>query len=423
MSRAARENLKTLLIAALLVSAVLLGRASGMFTGLVSAFSRTGAPTSAIVPGGVAETVSAEAARPGVIVLTDVSGARAVAKYDPAALDAMYERTSGIVGEALGASPELSECDEEEWRQALRSPGVMFEYYAPAPLGVVRGWLGAREDEDTQIRRLCLTFSGDASALYFQGDGGFYRAETAALGSAPTVPAVYDDSHLYEFEKNPDSAAPYVILIAGSSHPSVVSSNPLTSAANVNSILSSLGIDNQQKPGYSGSDGTLVYVTNSFTLSISPDGTVIYRRSRATGAAEPPEDAETGVFSDSTAVELARLVVAGALGAHSGDARVYFSGFEKRGAAATVIFDYFIAGGRVFLQYHDNAARVTITDGVITYMSLCFRSYTPDAEVTLLPEAQTLAARAGEFGLGYSDAGSGALSPFWYGLDASEVTP
>ena len=111
MSRRVREWLKTGLIAVLLVSAVLLGFSSDVFSGLAGAFSQSQVGTS---DPGAAGVALSEAARPVVIVLTNQSAGRAVFKYDMDALDLIYENTSSSMGEALVALPSPEACSEAQ---------------------------------------------------------------------------------------------------------------------------------------------------------------------------------------------------------------------------------------------------------------------------------------------------------------------
>ncbi|MDR0905196.1 MAG: hypothetical protein LBN00_03310 [Oscillospiraceae bacterium] len=410
MSRAAKEKIKTALIAVLLVTAVLLAQFTGIFGELTEGFKRAPAGgASAPIDDG---TVSVEAARPTVIVVTDAAGARAVAKYDSAAVDTVYERTVSLMGEALSSADEIRRCPEDEWRQALSRSNVMFEYYNAAPLELIGKWLGAQNGFDVgelPVSRLCFAWGG--SKLYFQSGDGFYRAETASLGGEVSVAGEYRAENAYQFELDADSSAPYLILTADAHHPTLITSNPFERTENTTAILAAFGVDGTQKAGYTESDGTQVYVSNVFTVSVSTDGILTYHRSAATN--------DSNAIGVVDGVELARVAAQRVLDAYSGDARVRFSGASGTGNKLTVTFDYFLAGGRVFLPKSDNAAAVTITNGTITEMTLCFRAYAADAETMLLPERQTLAA-GGDFRLGYSDAGGGVASPFWYAAEGEK---
>ena len=122
MSGAGRtiEAIKTALIALLAVSALLLAWRTGLFNdffvtvpffGNVAELMR-GAYGAAEEGGAVLK----EAARPICIVITDDGGGRFCAKYDTDTRNAVYDRTSSILSEALGSSSEHGEISEGEWR-------------------------------------------------------------------------------------------------------------------------------------------------------------------------------------------------------------------------------------------------------------------------------------------------------------------
>jgi hypothetical protein len=386
-----------------------------MFSEVIAAVADS-SPSGAAYIGNSGGAVSAEAARPCAIVVTGAGGARAAAKYDDDARDALYERTGSILNEALTSASAPEKCAESEWREALSSPGVMFEYYSEIPLSLARVWLGAAaEDAGISVHRLCLVFSDGPSSLYYEGSDGFYRAETASLAGEKTVPATYSDFVEYEFERDARSAAPYLWLTDGSEHRTASVTNPLSAEGAAGAVLSAFGIGGQQSPGYTESDGTRVYIAGPAAVSIAPDGLVTYR----SGAGETnaaAEDVSSAVGADKAlpgAVEAARRAVSAAASS-AGGARLYFTDAEKRGDAYIINFDYFFSGGRVFFQNREHAASVTVSGGEITEMTLLFREYTAYEAVTLIPERQTLAAAGAEFKLGYSDGGVGEAAPFWY---------
>ena len=406
MSRRTVEWLKTGLIVLLLVSAVLLGYSSDVFTGLSGAFSPSQATSSET---GSMDRALAEAARPIMLVLTNEASERAVFKYDMDTLDLIYERTSSSLGEALGSLSAPEECTETEWRQALQSPGIMFEYHTAMPLELVRDWLGASgEGYGISPRRICLVFDNNATALYLESNGKFYVSQTASLGGETSVSTTYDGSLKYQFEQDDSSVSPYTILsTAGSSHATAIITNPLSDGSALPAAVSVLGVDLRLTSSYPESDGTRVYISNTFYLSVSPDGVVDYHRD-VEPTAMPAELRD--------AVELARRTVAATIGAFSGDARVHFTGCSAIGGAVTVTFDYFFAGGRVIFPGQKSAAEITVTGNSVTALTLYFRSFDTSDSMVLLPEAQALAISNGEFALGYAD--SATAFPFWYRYDA-----
>lgn len=398
-----REWLKTGLIALLLTSAIFLGYSSSVFAGLAGAFSRT---SSAAPAPGITSSAPAEAARPGVLVLTNADLQRAVFKYDMDALDLIYNRVSGVVGEALGALSKPEKCSETDFRAALQGVGIMFEYHSVIPLELIRDWLGASGDGyGISLRRICLAFETGSTTLYFENGDSFYVSQTTSLGSELAIPATYDPDVMYQFELGGETA-PYMIIGSPEGiHSDAVGSNPITTESELQSAVSALGVDLRQTSGYTDTDGTRVYISSSFSLYVSPEGVVTYRRTS-------DDSEEKAGLSD--AVELARRTAALTIGALSGEARIYFTGYSYSGNAVNVEFDYFFAGGRVFLPGYKNAATITVSGGVVSEALLCFRSYEPGEAAGMLPEIQALSISDGEFALGYAD--SALASPFWYGV-------
>jgi hypothetical protein len=407
--------LQSVAIAALIVSAVLLGRASGMLDGVIASlpFIGTGREVISSSPGGsgagLAET---SAVRPMCIAVINEDGERGFAKYDMDALDLLYDRTGGILGEALGAAAKVVICAEAEWREALCSQGIYFEYVLPVKLSVLDGWLGAEVsavDGELEARRLCVVFGESVNLLYLQDerDGAFYRAEAVAIVARPQLPATYEGVARFAFESGYDGAAPYMILTESGAHPIVNIYNPLTSQAATQALLEAVGVNTQLQSSYQESDGTSVYVTAEFTLRIAPDGGASYHRTGAVTSAgdETPID---------IAIEIARRSVYDTVGRFRGDARVYFSGIWKEKSGYIVTFDYFVSGGRAYLTGGESAAAVRVSGGAVTDMELFFRNFdVTDEYETLLPEVQTLAAAGEEFFLCYSDSYGGAMEPYW----------
>ncbi|MDR0861564.1 MAG: hypothetical protein LBN30_02135 [Oscillospiraceae bacterium] len=414
MSRRAVEWGKDLLIIALLALAALMVHELGILAN--TPLARVGNGGTPVLG---AERVTAEAARPYVIVVTNETGERLALKYGMDELDMAYRRLSSILGEALGSATVPVETTEREWRSALGAYNIYFEYRTAVELPIVAGWLGADDVPDTQImtRRMCVSFLGDTSRIFIadEPNGKYYRFATAALGATPQGIGSFAEGLQFEFERNSASPAPYMLL-QDTPHRAVVSYNPIEASddsAAMDSLLEFLGLSSQYQSSYADPDGTRVYVTNAFIFSVSPTGRASYRVTDQPSPSESSDDL-------GTAIEVARRAAAGTVGALSGEARVQFTGVSVVDGAANVTFDYFIAGGRVFLQGAAHAARVTVRHGTVVDMTLNFRSYSQtEMLIPLLPERQAIAAANGEFRLGYSDAVGSILEPYWYAEEVS----
>ena len=322
------------------------------------------------------------------------------------------------MGEALGSASEPSEINSEEWRSALSGAGVYFEYTAPVRLSVLDGWLGARMPEmaeDVEIRRVCVVFGEDRSRIYYEdcASGLFYGADTASsAGKAQELEIYSPNGALFAFESGIIHAenAPYTLIMQGREHPDINTSAAGSAVELLDITLTALGHSNELNTTFTESDGTLQRIGTQFRIRAELSGRVLYRR---TDIQSP--DGERPELSESEMIEMARAVAADTIGKTCGGAEVFFESFEPvTGDTGSVVFGYYIAGGRVNLIEERHAARVTFRSGVITDVELDFRNFTLAGELTrLLPERQAFAAAEGEFMLCYPDSGAEVNQPAW----------
>ncbi|MDR2358116.1 MAG: hypothetical protein LBD92_08565 [Oscillospiraceae bacterium] len=434
MSARAIEAVKSILIALLAASALVLGSHAAIFGGegesvpLLAVFSgvfRDGW-TADGAAGASVRTAAAE--RPSCIVITNEYGERYGAKYDAAQLELMYDRTGSVFGEAFGSASDFGETGEAEWRDALVLPCIYYAYPESVDVKMLGVWFGANPSageptDGLKTRRLCVVFSGERVRLLFQESrtGAFYGADTDSLGEESQAVGLYGGNGVrFAFETDGGySGDPYVVLMPDAAHPVVEAANPAADVERLGEALSGLGVGNQPQSSYTETDGTMVFVTSTFKLSIDTSGDAVYRRTapvaRAAGVAAPdtrPVDA---------AVAAARAAVFNTIGKTCGDAGIFLTGvLEEEPGVYTVSFAYSVAGGRVYLRGGRSAARVTVSGGEATNMELTFRRYAvTGAAVTLLPEQLALAAAGGEFALAYSDAEGSELVPEWIRVDAA----
>ena len=423
MSKAQRagEWIKTLLIVLLTVSALLLGWRTMLFNDILSSIPFFGS-VAELMRGssGTVETGGSpikEAARPLCIVITNEDGARFGVRYDTEARNAVYDRISSIMGEALGSATAPSEISEDEWRSALAGLGVYFEYVTPVKLSVLDGWLGARMPEtavDALLRRVVVAIGDERSRIYYQdyNSGLYYGADTAsAAGKAQELEIYSPNDAVFAYESGVPGAsiAPYMLLTQERYHPEVRAAAAGSSDELLDLTLAAMGHGNETYTTYPEGD-SVRRVGTQFRIGVDQRGQVLYRNTEGL----TPGD-EIYSWGESDLIEQARLIVADTIGSVCGGAEVFFESLEYgTGDSVSVLFAYYIAGGGIYLFEDLYAAKVTITSGVVTEIELNFRNYSFTGEFTrLLPETQALAAAGGEFMLCYSDTGAERLTPSW----------
>ncbi len=421
------EIIKDIIIVLLIISAVFLGWKSRLFGNssaqLSDVVERFGSGMGDSNSAGQLNAQILEAAKPLNIVVTKAEKEHYGVKYDMDEIRTLYSKTALIFGEAFGYAQAAGEVSQAEWREALTSCGVYFEYMSPVKLSVIDGWYGAEisgDWKDISVRRLCVADAGDKNRLYFQDadSGSCYAADVADDAACERLAVLSEsigiNSTFFAFEidsaaKSADSCALLKLDVTG--YPVVEADNPLADKEFLTDMLFNLGISDPQNTSYTDFKGTH-YVDEGVSIRMPDDSTLIYRLN------ETETDAALST-DESEAIELARAFVADTIAERCGsDADVYFDSSEADGAGGyTVFFDYVVAGGVVHLSTDVHAASVKVSNGAVTEMELYFRSYTVTGEtVQLLREIQAAVASKGAYFLCYPENGSGRLEPVW--LDA-----
>ena len=418
------EWAKSAMIVFLTLSAVLLGSRSGLFNTIplfagVSGLSRS----TATGQGDAGGTSFKEAARPLVILVTNSHGDRYGVKYDTVARNAVYDRTSSILGEALGSALDPEEISEEEWREVLLGrPSVFYEYAVPVRLSTLEAWLGARlpgNIPETFVRRLFVAFGDERSSVYYQNseNGLFYFSETASSAAKAQELDIYaDNGAMFAFEKNIDAggSAPYYLILEVNTHPDIRAAASGDADELLDLVQGTMNYSNESVIPSDRGDA-LVRVGSQFNLRADPLGRVSFRR---TDIMVPSNEERT--VGEAGMIEKARGIVADTIGSLSGAGEVFFEYLEYGdGETISLYFSYYAAGGRIHAFEEGYAAKFIYSDGIITEMELCFRSYAYSGEYSkLVPEIQALAAAKAEFMLSYMDTGTERLQPMWVRLNS-----
>ena len=414
------EKVKTAVIITLIISMFIFGWYSNLFDEFfnrVPVFGTIGNLTGAMPSDDFSGMLEMEAARPLGIIITHDDGRRLGVRYNTELRNVIYDWTAGIVGEALGSMSEPIRVNQAEWRHAITSPGVFFEYINPIGLSILNAWLGAgifHLEEEIYVRRIFVSFGDDRNKLFFKNakSGDLYSAETASFArKAPELETLQTNDALFAFETGIAASefAPYMIIIPDVLHPNVVVMSAGTAEELLNYVRNAFGHGREPERRYQDGD-TLVSVGAHFNIRVEADGRVLYRRT----------DGYPSIDSEYTAtlvehIEKARLVVSSTIGRTAGSADAFFqSAFAYDERRTYITFGYYIAGGRVRLPDEMYAARFVFLAGHIIEAELLFLSYSIAEESTrLLPELMTLAAAGGEFMLVFAESEADVLMPAW----------
>lgn len=417
---------KNLLILGLSLSAVYLFTLSPLYLN-----SPLRGWTSRMLPVGDGTAVSVSltaAARPTAMAVTSSAG-RYGLQYDTAAVDALFDQTGGLLGEALGSAGAPVAVPEWRWRGALGDEGVYFDFSGVIPFSALAGWLGDGERNDQlsgDVRRLVLAPGEDGAVwLYYQDgrDPGVFRACATALKVdshlTPLVTAFAPNGASFAFEEEALALCyPYTLIAGGTTSAAVyTASSPLAAGGEaLKQALSALSFSGALVTSYA-VDGGTVYRVGEDSLLAGRDGSLTYY---GTDGSLYPVASEGSAPTLAEMIETTRRMVASVVEPVCGDARLYLISASEEGGDTVITYGYSLNGAQVWTGNGGWAAQFTLTDGLLAGFTVYPRCYTATGGGTpLLPAAQAAAAMeargagGSELLLVYRDAGGEHVLAGW----------
>ena len=431
------ERLKSLLILLLSLSALYLtllalvpNRTSASPIALAEALSALLNPQqSQSTPAAGTQTSLTVSARPTRMSVYDGTQ-RFSLQYDAANVDRLYDSLGILLGEALASAKAPAQVPESEWRAALRSPGVWFDFLGVIPLDTLCAWTGEGVYNpllNGSARQLTVALEPDQQvALYYhnEDDGLYYTCETSVAfeNHMDTLISGYGSNGVsFAFELGDSNGYsgldPYVLVSSASLAPQVYRAvNPLSGLDEtiIEEIQTALSFHTSYYPI---PDGIRIREGQE-TLELGSDGQVSYTTAEDTQSRYPLEDSL--VNGTTELIETTYALAIGTVGRYCGSARLYLMGLEETADGLDVRYGYCLNGSAVNLSDEGCAARFTVEDGQLTGFTLTFRRYEESGQTSLvLPERQAAAAlealdaQETELVLCYWDNGSDTVQAGW----------
>lgn len=369
------------------------------------------------------------AARPTRIAVINAAG-RCGLQYDAAAVDALFDETGSLLGEALGSAGEPQSITEHRWRQALAAEGIYFDFSGAIPFSALTGWLRDGEQNDRlagDVRRLVLAPGEDGQVwLCFQdarSPDSFSACATALSAQshlAPVVALFTPNGAKFAFE-DPALAQcyPYTLVTDGpGSAPIYAASSPLPASGEArDAVLSSLSFSGALVTSYA-VDGGTVYRSGEDTLLAARDGSLTYH---GVGGELYPVASEGGFPTLAEMIEATRRILTGAVQPLCGDARLCLISASLSEEEETVItYGYSLGGAQVWTGTEGWCAQFRLTGGALTGFTIRLRTYTATEDATPLPPTlqaaaamDALGAAGSELLLVYLDTGGDTVSARW----------
>ena len=435
------EGVKNVLILLLTLSAVYLTTRALTYTELAGSAPRNwlgsvvdllgGGEAPAPVDTGSAKELSLDLYPVRMAVYLD--GDRFAVQYDTEQTDKLFDQTSTLLSEALAGAKTPAQIQERTWRQALRSPGVWFDFLGDIPLKALYAWLsegGVNPTLSGSARQLAVACDASGKvALYYhnEADGLYYACETGVVyeGHMDEILEGHGDNStdfVFEYEQTESYAAldPYALIASAPPSPLVYrASDPLAGIdqSTIDALQKAVSFRPQSNSVYPVPEGIRVREGQE-TLLIGKDGTVVYSAAGREASRYPIQETG-GILPDWLTATW--TLAADTVGSYCGSARLCLLGAEQREDGALVVsYGYLLDGAEVILADGGHAAEFVIQDGQITDYTLRFRSYEATGEHSLvLREVQAAAAMEAlepegrELMLCYSDNGGDTVRAGW----------
>lgn len=357
---------------------------------------------------------------------------RFACQYDTQQTDALFEKLSILLSEALASASSPQQVKEEAWQQALQAPGVWFDFLGSMPLDALYTWLGDGSSNPAlthSARRIAVALDEDGGVrLYYhnESDGLYYACSTAIVyeGHMDALISGYGGngcSFVFELSENSGYEAldPYVLLAPDALYPPVYrASNPLAELDEtmVSTLQQAVSFQPQSNSVYPVANGIRIREGRE-TLEIAYDGVAVYHAGDG-NATRYPIGGDGELL---TLVEATWQLAADTVGRWCGEARLYLMGVETlSGGSLQVSYGYTLNGADTVLPGGACAAQFIVSDGQITDYTLYFRRYEQTGQTSLvMRERQAAAAldalqpEGKELILSYSDNGGDTVQAGW----------
>lgn len=356
---------------------------------------------------------------PVTLVISDSTGDRRYQQLTTS--DSAFTTVEGLWEDALRQIASSEVIGYEDFEKALRLPGIYTAFPSPVPVCILSARLGLSTEDTTPLLRLLLASDGGRIFLLLSTGETYYRCSTALTGEDLTATAeqLSGEACLFAFEQENSALHPLTVL------PDVLPRYHTLNAAaaqeeNVTEeLLVFFGFNTHTTNRYTEASGTEVVMEAPRRLSVSPAGYISY-----IGTTSYAPDGFR--LSESSSPSVSELV-GGAYGLlqhlpglQTGEERLYLSRVESspEEGLCTLCFSYMTNGLPVICSDGSAAAEITVTDGIITELSVLRRSYTAaDSLSLLLPVRQASAIAANhaglEMALSYVDSGSNPVQVSW----------
>lgn len=334
--------------------------------------------------------------------------------------DSSFTAAEGLLEDSFRGELLWEECGYAAFRAAMDESSLCILLPNAVPMQVIAARLGLPSAEQFSVSAFLFSRT-EESVLFYYSDGTQYFQSSCPLtgdGLSTVIEALGGEECTLADETEGIRAELNSLTACSAELPSL----PLLTGATAESLsslpalLPQFGFNAHTTNRYTEADGTEVIVESPRRLRITPAGTVHYsgdRKNAPDSFILPAQDDLTEIIGSSYHLLQSLLNSAGV------KTQLYLSSVQQSGEGCTLCFEAMAGGLSVLAGSGETAGRVVIADGIVTELSLRYRSYTiSDAEALLLPFPQALAVASSYEGMrmdvSYIDSAREEVAPAWF---------
>lgn len=331
--------------------------------------------------------------------------------------DEDFSALGTLLREALGSSGKFAACTKNQFRAALSSTDVFYDFQAILPLPVLGGLVGSSvKNASISARYVALCAEEDGVKLYFSDGASYFccSTQTPKTDLAKAVNRYQLGNASFAFELNSaQKLAPYSLFLTGEqpAYARLTAANPLTDTT---ALFKALGFNPHTNNRYTDSNGAQVIMDGNRTLRIQSNGLVAYQdeegnalKLNAGGSSLTAKEAVLGCY---------RLLSSG--GGNFGNASLFLKSYQSGEDKKVLEFDYQYRGTQIRRGNGDAAAQIVLRGTSVSSLRFYVRRYLPSGKDSLLlPLRQALALGGRHTGkelkICYADSGLAQVDAGW----------
>lgn len=322
------------------------------------------------------------AAKPVLLSINQAAG-RSSIRRDPEAMEQNFLRFGTFLRTALSTAGEGS-VYTGDW-SFLDTPGVLFYYDGSIPAQALCHWLdGAGSTVNDICSGYALHCEADGVILYTIAGEQVYRYRTDVSHTAllTLLNEYTPDGSEFAYRRQNNTAAPLTLWETSVTVPDCTVSNPMTAEFSKD-LAASLDFNPYGAGTYTDAAGSTTFTESDRSLTVSPDGSVLFAVS---GTSYTRFRAESDATAD--LIDTAGILLDTVFGSTAGDASVFLCDFLQEGELTRLSYRFSVGGVPVY----PNCAEVTFLGAEFAELRCTLRGFTRrSAASVLLPLPQAAA--------------------------------